>query len=176
MARVVGVVFDIPATADEATISRIKHLQTLGFPDSGKVGTGHRRAYGFSEALKICLAFQLSDVGMSSALAAQLLTREWSVVVTALAAAAVGDKSAPLIGITPCALRSDAAKDRTAIPASRLMPRAKASLSKLPAAHRPQVHLDPFALIVEIKRAMRTLEGLATDEIETAAQLFATSA
>lgn len=171
-----GVVFDIPASADETTISRIKHLQTLGFPDSGKVGTGHRRAYGFSEAFKICLAFQLADVGMSSALAAQLLTSEWSVIVTALAAAAAGDKSAPLIGITPYALGTDAARDRAAIPASGLMPRGKAGPSKISAPHRPRVHLDPLALVVELKRALRTLDGLATDEIESAAQFFSTCA
>jgi hypothetical protein len=176
MARVVGLIFGLPDAADETTISRIKHLQTLHFPENRKVGTGHRRSYGFTEALKVCAAFQLADGGMSSALAVRLLAAEWSRIVPAMVVAAAGDRAGPLIGIVPFALSQDTKRVLNVKPASVTIARGKAVPSKWADPHRPRVLLDPYALVDELKRALRRMPGIAADEVESAAQTFATSA
>lgn len=62
---------------------RIKHFQRNGWPGDTNTGPGKRAVYDFSKVLKLCLAFEMLQVGMTPDRAIKILSRNWDYICTA---------------------------------------------------------------------------------------------
>lgn len=171
---VVSSMLGLPESADEALGARIKHMQRLGFPAAEVVGTGRRRKYAFADIVRICLAFQLVDVGMPSALAVTILQDGWNDIVPALKKAGAM-RDAPMLEIIVAALARGYGGPvgfGAPRPSSGNSIRSVAAAGSPKLAASPCVRIDPVAFLNALKRGIARLEGIATDEIDAAARSF----
>lgn len=71
--------------------ARIKQLQRLEFPSGVNVGRGVKMPYNNEHLLKLVLAFELIDNGMTAKPATQLVEKQWARFRSGLGAVAMAD-------------------------------------------------------------------------------------
>ncbi|WP_156362101.1 hypothetical protein [Sphingomonas sp. Leaf208] len=62
---------------------RIKHFQRNGWPGGTNTGKGKAASYDFGAVLKLCLGFELLQIGVTPERAAKLLKKNWYNIRTA---------------------------------------------------------------------------------------------
>jgi hypothetical protein len=66
---------------------RIKHFQRSGWPGGTNTGKGKAASYDFGAVLKLCLGFELLQIGVTPERAANLLRKNWDNIRTAVSLA-----------------------------------------------------------------------------------------
>lgn len=182
---VVRTVFALPGDAESVVAARLKHMQRLRFPSADGVGQGFRRTYGVGDVLKVCVAFQLVDAGLPSALAVRLVGWHWNVVSAELARAINGGPAGValtpgvIVELSPTAAKSwrggvcADAKGRRSKDAPTAAKRPMAAGGGTVPPPSPIIRIGLTDLVRSVKRALGQLKGIASDEIDGALEVFA---
>lgn len=86
--------FDVTPEASSRFRARIKQLQRLEFPSGVNVGRGAKMPYGAEHLVKLVLAFELIDCGMTAKPASELIERHWREFQIGLGTASLADPTA----------------------------------------------------------------------------------
>lgn len=85
MTALLGDMHDVPVGARKPLLARVRYLQRRGFPGGINAGRGGVTSYGLEQILKLALAFELIDAGLSPTHAMLVVEAEWTTPLRALA-------------------------------------------------------------------------------------------
>jgi hypothetical protein len=175
LVAVIRALFGLPSDADEAIEARLKHMQRERFPNREFVGRGRRRTYAIVDVLKVAVALQLVDAGLSSALAVKMVGHHWDAIAAVLRRAVKGDRRTPAVALMPNVildLSETASKTWMSGRCLELTRPLKLPAYEVGIAPSIMIIVDPLILIPSVKRAIGRLKGIAIDEIEDAFAVF----
>jgi hypothetical protein len=92
--------FQVPPAGIARFRARIKQLQRLEFPAGVNVGRGVKMPYGTEHLLKLILAFELIDAGLTASPATRIVELHWEKFRAGIAAAAVSAKHSSAVYAT----------------------------------------------------------------------------
>lgn len=183
LSLIVRRMFGLPDDADAKVTERLKHIRKLDFPSASRVGQGHRRIYGVGEVLKIAVAFQLIDAGLASTLSVRLVVKHWPTIAQALVSAIHGGggrvKLVPNVvtDLSKAAAKSWTGGTCSVSAAPRWRPGAgrARSVGQTEIVPSPAIEIDLALLVRSAKRALKSTEGVASDELEGALEALCLS-
>ncbi len=154
--------------ASSPLLARIKHMHRLGFPTGHFVGRGHRTSYDAEKLVQLCLAFAFIDAGLTSAHAAEIVDRHWSLIRKGMSVAAGGTQCDLIVS-------TGSLRELGAPPGDGRKLDTAASLHQIdlpPGAHAhrfTRVVLDLVAFLDALQREVGNTIGI--DEVEWSATM-----